>query len=129
MLHGGEIIALEGPLGAGKTVLAAGLCKGLGVEDVVLSPTFVLQEEFHGRVDVVHADLYRLEYESEVEELALWEQAESGNTLIVEWADRYLPIYDAADAAIRLRPAEGDVRAIEVECTPALGSVFESGKS
>src|SRR5678816_1623458 len=54
----GTCISLVGPLGAGKTVLVGGLCRGLGIEESVVSPTFILLETFQGRLPVVHVDLY-----------------------------------------------------------------------
>ncbi len=63
-IQSGQCIVLVGSLGAGKTVLARGLCRGLGVSEDVLSPTFILYEQFEGRLTVIHIDLYRLEPES-----------------------------------------------------------------
>ncbi|HHS14431.1 MAG TPA: tRNA (adenosine(37)-N6)-threonylcarbamoyltransferase complex ATPase subunit type 1 TsaE [bacterium] len=87
-LKRGDLVALYGDMGAGKTVLAQGICAGLDVEEVVSSPTFTLVHEYHGRSPVFHFDFYRLSSLREAEDLDLdyyWEQ--KGISLI-EWPDR-----------------------------------------
>ena len=86
----GDCIALTGPLGAGKTVLIRGIAVGLGVDDerIVSSPTFVLIQEYAGRVPIYHVDLYRMAApDAELSELGLEEMLSDGIVLI-EWADR-----------------------------------------
>ena len=90
MLFGGAFVALAGGLGAGKTVLAKGIARGVGVADEreVTSPSFVLVNEYRGRVPVFHVDLYRLESPAEVEGIG-WDDFTSGPGIaLVEWADR-----------------------------------------
>lgn len=79
-------IALYGELGAGKTVFVKGLAKGLGIEDVIKSPTFVLMRSYSGRMKLHHIDLYRIKRE---EEFSPFEEAlmDEGITAI-EWAER-----------------------------------------
>ena len=86
----GDCVALAGPLGAGKTVLARGIAAGMGLKDerVVSSPTFVLVQEYAASIPVYHLDLYRLvRPEAELEDLGLREMLADGLVLI-EWADR-----------------------------------------
>jgi tRNA threonylcarbamoyladenosine biosynthesis protein TsaE len=83
----GDVILLEGPLGAGKTVLVQGLARGLQAPAEVASPTFVLIRQYRGRLELVHADLYRLDGAAEVDDLGLLELSADG-VLAVEWADR-----------------------------------------
>src|SRR3984893_3970410 len=83
----GDVLLLEGPLGAGKTVLVQGLASGLGCAGEVASPTFVLVHQHQGRLELVHADLFRLEQRREVEALGLLELSADG-VLALEWADR-----------------------------------------
>jgi len=86
----GDLVAMEGELGAGKTVLVRGIATGLGLADdrIVSSPTYVLVQEYPGRVTVFHVDLYRLWGDpGEVEDLALAEMLAEG-VVLVEWADR-----------------------------------------
>ena len=61
LLKPGDVLALEGDLGAGKTTFAQGIAKGLGVEEAVDSPTFTIIKEYHGRLPFYHMDVYRLE--------------------------------------------------------------------
>lgn len=90
-VRGGDVIALVGELGAGKTTFARGLAVGAGVEaEDVASPTFALINEYAGRVAVVHADLYRLERERELDEIGWDEVVARGDAVVlVEWADRF----------------------------------------
>ena len=86
----GDVVALIGPLGSGKTTFAQGLALGLEVEPDrhVASPTFALVNQHPGRVRFLHADLYRLENEAELAELGL-EEAYDQVAAAIEWADRF----------------------------------------
>ncbi len=87
LLHAGDVLFLQGELGAGKTCLAQGIGRGLRVKEPVKSSSFVLVNEYNGRLKVYHADLFRLEEPGEVAGLALEENAADG-LLLVEWPDR-----------------------------------------
>ncbi len=87
LFRAGDVVLLQGELGAGKTCLAQGIGRGLRVAEPVKSSSFVLVNEYHGRLHVYHADLFRLNEPHEVAELALEENAADG-LLLVEWADR-----------------------------------------
>ncbi len=90
MLAKGSLVALMGDLGSGKTVLAKGIAMGLGVEDEreITSPSFVLVNEYRGKLPVRHVDLYRLQSPGEVEDLG-WDELTSGPAVIlVEWAEK-----------------------------------------
>jgi tRNA threonylcarbamoyladenosine biosynthesis protein TsaE len=87
LLEAGDVLLLQGELGAGKTCLTQGVARGLGVEETVCSPTFVLVGEYPGRLRLFHADLYRLDHPAEVEDLDLARSSEDG-VLIVEWPER-----------------------------------------
>ncbi len=89
-LAAGDVVGLVGELGAGKTRLAKGLAAGLGVADgrTVSSPTFVLVNEYDGRLHVYHVDAYRLGCPRELAALGFDEMCESGGVVLIEWADR-----------------------------------------
>ena len=84
----GTLLALIGPLGAGKTVLAKGVAEGLGVSSVVNSPTFVLMNEHRGRLTLYHVDAYRLDDPEEALAAGLLDERQAGGVTVVEWADR-----------------------------------------
>jgi tRNA threonylcarbamoyladenosine biosynthesis protein TsaE len=90
LLFPGAVVALVGELGAGKTHLARAIAEGLGVADgrVVTSPTFVLVQEYQGRLPINHFDAYRLRAEGEFADLGAAEYFEAGGVCLVEWADR-----------------------------------------
>ena len=84
----GALVALIGPLGAGKTVVAKGIADGLGVTSVVNSPTFVLMNEHRGRLPLYHVDAYRLDDPEEALAAGLLDERQAGGVTVVEWADR-----------------------------------------
>ncbi|MGD6818322.1 tRNA (adenosine(37)-N6)-threonylcarbamoyltransferase complex ATPase subunit type 1 TsaE [Metabacillus sp. 113a] len=85
LLKGGEVLTLEGDLGAGKTTFTKGLAKGLGIQKIVNSPTFTIMKEYHGgRLSLYHMDVYRLDEESEA--LGFEEYFEGNGVTVVEWA-------------------------------------------
>ena len=85
----GDLILLSGELGSGKTTLAQGIAWGLGATGYAHSPTFVLVNEYPGRVTLYHVDLYRVDDPGEVEELAIQEMLSDG-ACVVEWAEKAL---------------------------------------
>ena len=84
----GALLALIGPLGAGKTELAKGVAEGLGVTGVVNSPTFVLMNEHVGRLRLYHIDAYRLDNPEEALAAGLFDDRQAAGVAVVEWADR-----------------------------------------
>jgi tRNA threonylcarbamoyladenosine biosynthesis protein TsaE len=116
-------VSLVGPLGAGKTVLVRGLCRGLGINEEVVSPTFILLETFQGRLPVVHVDLYRLEHERELEELGVYDYLRDGAVLLAEWGDRSPRLHAQADVEIRIE-GTGPERSITVHAAPELADAF-----
>ena len=94
-LQAGDIIALDGELGAGKTTLSQGIAKGLGVTELVNSPTFTLIHEYRsGRLPFYHFDVYRLKKAEELEDLGYEDYFYGDGVTVVEWAEMieaYLP--------------------------------------
>ncbi len=83
-----DILALIGPLGAGKTTLVQGIAQGLDVKDYVTSPTFIIINEYKGRVPFYHVDLYRLNNVEEIEDLGIEEYFKRNGVCVIEWAEK-----------------------------------------
>ena len=115
LLGPGDAVALAGELGAGKTIFAQGVARGLGVEGAVVSPTFPLVREYRGgRLPVLHADVYRLERVQEVVDLGLEEAAEDG-VLLVEWGDVVEALMPDGHLVVELsRSGAGEERSLRV---------------
>jgi tRNA threonylcarbamoyladenosine biosynthesis protein TsaE len=96
-LFRGAVVALVGQLGAGKTFLVRAIAEGLGVPDsrIVSSPTFVLIQEYPGRLPVYHFDAYRLTKLAEFADLGVHEYFDGDGVCLVEWADRVEPLLPA----------------------------------
>ncbi|NLV77124.1 MAG: tRNA (adenosine(37)-N6)-threonylcarbamoyltransferase complex ATPase subunit type 1 TsaE [Tissierellia bacterium] len=88
ILKPGDIISLTGDLGAGKTTLTKSIGKGLGVEDYITSPTFTLINEYKGRLNLYHFDVYRLEGPIDLYDLGFEEYIYSNGVSIIEWGDK-----------------------------------------
>jgi len=110
LLAVGDVLALIGPLGAGKTTFVQGLARGLDVpgDRNVASPTFALVTEHPGRIPLVHADLYRIEHERELTELGLTDAYDRA-AVAIEWLDRFPDAApaDRLEIAIEFAPNDG----------------------
>jgi tRNA threonylcarbamoyladenosine biosynthesis protein TsaE len=115
-LRPGDVIALFGTLGAGKTTLARGILRGLGYEGDVASPTFPIVQVYEPpqvRIPLWHVDLYRIEHVEELDELGI-EDARDVAALVVEWPER-LPRLLPEALRLTLRDADGGGRTLEVD--------------
>jgi tRNA threonylcarbamoyladenosine biosynthesis protein TsaE len=120
-LRAGDVVALEGELGTGKTTLARGIAKGLGFEGEVSSPTFPIVQMYEGegmRLPLWHVDLYRVENRSEIAELGL-EEAREGAVLVIEWPDRLGTDLWPETLRLQLRPGKDGARALTAQVPPA----------
>lgn len=90
LLESGDVVALMGPLGSGKTAFAKGAGNGLGVSEktVITSPSFALVNEYDARLTFYHMDLYRLDGLNEILSAGLEEYLREDGVALVEWADR-----------------------------------------
>jgi tRNA threonylcarbamoyladenosine biosynthesis protein TsaE len=111
LLQPGDVLLLQGELGSGKTVLAQGIGAGLRVREPVKSSSFVLLNEYHGRLTLYHADLYRLDDPAQVAELALEEIAAPG-VLCVEWPERAWAELPPEHLLVRIEEVSAKERAL-----------------
>jgi tRNA threonylcarbamoyladenosine biosynthesis protein TsaE len=88
LIEPGDLILLSGPLGSGKTCFAQGVAVGLGIEEIVNSPTFALVNEYRGRLPLYHMDFYRLERPDEIADLGFSEYWSGGAVTIAEWPEQ-----------------------------------------
>ncbi len=124
VLPAGSTVALMGTLGAGKTRLVQAVAEAAGVPpgDVV-SPTFVLMQEYHGRRVIYHFDAYRIPSEDEFLELGPDEYFEAGQWVFVEWADRVAQLLPRERLEIHFEVTGADSRRMELQ---AVGSRYET---
>ncbi len=114
LLSGGELLGLSGELGAGKTCFIKGLARGLNLqEERILSPTFTMIQEHHGRLPLYHIDLYRLE-ETDIDELGLREYLFSSGVAAVEWFERLREAPELNCLQIRISYDGANYRKIEL---------------
>lgn len=114
----GEIYCLEGELGVGKTVFAKGFARGLGIEEVIDSPTFTIVKEYEGRLPLYHFDTYRIGDESEMDELGYEEYFYGEGVCLIEWPSRIAGLIppEAVRISIKKDLSQGtDMRLIEIE--------------
>lgn len=88
LLERGAVVSLQGGLGAGKTVLTKGIAQALGIDDVIISPSFTLIQEYEGRLTLTHMDLYRLQGEEEFEMIGGEEFLHTEGVTVIEWAEK-----------------------------------------
>ena len=120
-LRAGDLLALSGPLGAGKTCFVQGLARGLGIKQVVSSPSFVLAKHYPGSPGLLHMDAYRLGSAEEFWELGLQEHLET-SVAAVEWAENVEAALPDQRVDITLHDAGGETRAIEFHGVGARGT-------
>lgn len=89
-LRAGDVVLLNGDMGAGKTVFAKGVAKGLGIEEEVTSPTYAYMNDYDGRL--FHYDCYRIESVAQAESLGLADYFDMGGICLIEWAQNIAPL-------------------------------------
>ena len=88
-----KVVRIDGPMGAGKTTLISSMCKSLGVEEPISSPTFSLVNTYKSRDGIIyHFDFYRIQNAHEALDIGLEEYLESGNLCFIEWAEKITPL-------------------------------------
>lgn len=116
-LSKGDVVALYGDLGSGKTTFTKGIGKGLGVKDVrqINSPTFVLIKEYSARFPIYHIDLYRLDKLREIEDIAIEEYIYGDGIAIIEWAEKIKTLIPEKHIAVRFKIKGDKRREINIE--------------
>lgn len=129
LLQPGDVIALVGQLGAGKTYFVKGIAAGLGVDDdrQVNSPTFVLVNEYTGRVPVHHLDVYRLGEPEELTAIGFEEMCTSDGVVIVEWADRVREVLPERTVWVEIAVTGAEERALIVrsDCDAKMDTISQ----
>jgi tRNA threonylcarbamoyladenosine biosynthesis protein TsaE len=111
----GDVILLQGELGAGKTTLTQGILRGLGGDDYASSPTFVLISQYPARLTLYHVDLYRISKPEDTFELGLDEILDGDGLCVVEWAERALDQFPAGHLTVQLLRTGDETRSLVIE--------------
>lgn len=113
---GGVVLALYGELGAGKTAFVRGLARGLGVEDEVVSPTFTIVNEYAGRRELFHFDMYRLGSAEELFDIGWEDYLDRGGICALEWSERVEGAIGPEAVRVTLRRTDDTHREIIIRC-------------
>jgi len=109
-----DVVGLIGELGAGKTCFVQGLTRGLGVTVHATSPTFVLVNEYRGRLPVHHVDAYRTATVTEIADLGLEEMIDGDGVTVIEWAEKARPLLPARTIYVRIDGVGDEPRTITI---------------
>ena len=124
LLRAGDVVALSGDLGAGKTHLVQGVAVGLGISEAVTSPTFNIMLVHHGRLPLYHLDLYRLEREEELVDIDFFETLEGDGVSMVEWGDRFPHALPPDHLRVDIHRLDGDGRRFDLCPAGARGAAL-----
>ena len=111
-LRAGDVVLLDGDMGAGKTVFSKGVAKGLGIEEEVTSPTYAYMNDYDGRL--FHYDCYRIESVEQAENLGLSDYFDMGGICLIEWAQNIAPLLPRKVKRVIIRKLSENER--EIEC-------------
>lgn len=111
----GDVVALTGSLGAGKTVFVQGVAEALGIHEPVTSPTFTLISEYHGRMPLYHMDLYRLGSVEEFIWLGVEEILDGSGVTLIEWSERAKDVLPHRSIYIHIEIEENGDRLIHID--------------
>ncbi len=115
LLVPGDVVALDGEIGAGKTCFIRGLARGLGVPRIVSSPTFVLVNQYSGRLPLFHLDAYRTESLTELLDIGFDEYVHGPGVTVIEWAARLEPLLPAGTIRVHIAGLGDEPRTIDIE--------------
>ncbi|WKV09815.1 tRNA (adenosine(37)-N6)-threonylcarbamoyltransferase complex ATPase subunit type 1 TsaE [Thermoanaerobacterium sp. CMT5567-10] len=116
LLKRGSIVLISGELGVGKTVLTKGIAKGMGIDDYVTSPTFMIVNEHLGDIPLYHFDVYRIEDYTELYDIGYEEYFYGDGVCVIEWPEKIKPLIPKENIFIRMNMGDTfDERTIEIE--------------
>ena len=110
----GAVLALSGPLGAGKTVFVKGIALGLGIDSAVVSPSYTIVAEYSGRLPLTHIDLYRTGSDEELEFLGFDELAYGEGVTVIEWGEKATNFLDTAAIRVTVTIHDENERCIDI---------------
>lgn len=114
-LRGGDVIAFVGGLGAGKTTFTRGLAIGMGLVDEVTSPTFALVNEYRGKTNLYHFDMYRIMNAESLETTGFYDYMSEDNVLAIEWSENIKDCLDKNTIYININRIDDDTREIIID--------------
>lgn len=109
----GDVVVLDGEMGAGKTVFCKGVAKGLGIDDEVLSPTYAYMNDYGGRL--YHFDCYRLQNGAQAEALGLCDYFYAGGVCLIEWAENIKSVLPENVKRVTFKRISDDIRELYYE--------------
>ncbi len=112
-LRAGDVVLLDGEMGAGKTIFSKGVAKGLGIEEEVTSPTYAYMNDYDGRL--FHYDCYRIESVEQAENLGLADYFDMGGICLIEWAQNIAPLLPRKTKRVRITKLSENERQIEYD--------------
>lgn len=115
LLRKGDVIAYTGGLGAGKTTFTRGLAIGAGLEDEVTSPTFALINEYRGKLNIYHFDMYRIEGMDDLETTGFFDYPMEDSVFVIEWSENITEALPENTIYIEIKRIDDDVREITIK--------------
>lgn len=117
-LKKGDIIAMQGTLGAGKTTITKGIAQALGINETITSPTFCLISEYEGKMPLYHMDVYRLDGAEDFENLGTEDMLYGEGVSIIEWSEKIMEELPNKTIILKLEPHDDGARTITIENWP-----------
>ena len=114
-LRGGDIVALNGDLGTGKTVFTRGIARSLGISAPIQSPTFTIVREYRGELRLCHFDLYRVTEAEELYEIGFEDYLDDDTVAVIEWADMFPEVIPKKAVRVTIGYCPDGRRRIETE--------------
>lgn len=115
LLKKGDVIAYTGGLGAGKTTFTRGLAIGAGLEDEVTSPTFALINEYRGKLNIYHFDMYRIEGMDDLETTGFFDYPMDESVFVIEWSENITEALPENTIYVKIERIDDDVREITIK--------------